>query len=377
MKKMQMTPHERLVAALRGQPVDRIPWSPFLAYWWEHQPQEIQAMGQIAFFREIGADALLRGFTTAFKCSDPFGNDLVLANEMPNVTFHRLEKGNLWCSEFITPVGSLVSTSQLSPDGNTRFLVQHPVRCRDDYSVLRYIVERMVIRPSYDQLQTQIDEVGQDGLCVPLVSPFGKTPFQSLLEHFVGTRQLVYDLADFPEEVEETLAVMAHKAEEAVRISAESPAEAFISWEDSSTTNVSPALFSRYIAPQMNCWGEILNGANKMFLHHACGHLRALLPIMAKECVDAIESLSPPPTGNVEMWEARQVLGSEMGLIGGIEPLQFLTLDLAQLREYVYNLLERMGSYRYILANSDSCPPGVSLEKFLLVTEIVQDFRQR
>jgi hypothetical protein len=38
---------------------------------------------------------------------------------------------------------------------------------------------------------------------------------------------------------------------------------------------------------------------------------------MAKERVGAIESLSSPPTGNVEIWDARQALGPEMGLIGG------------------------------------------------------------
>ena len=29
-----MTPKERLMAALTGQPTDRTPWSPNLAYWW-------------------------------------------------------------------------------------------------------------------------------------------------------------------------------------------------------------------------------------------------------------------------------------------------------------------------------------------------------
>jgi uroporphyrinogen-III decarboxylase len=157
-----------------------------------------------------------------------------------------------------------------------------------------------------------------------------------------------------------------------VRISVESPAQVFISWEDSSTTNVSPVLFDRYIAPDLNRWGGVIHDAGKLLLHHACGHVRALLPTMAKEHVDAIESLSPPPTGNVEIWDARQTLGPEMGLIGGIEPVNFLNLDLPHLCAYVENLIDHMGAHRYILANSDSCPPGVALEKFILVSEMVR-----
>lgn len=374
MKRTQMTSRERLLAALRGQPVDRLPWSPFLAYWWDFQPKELQERGQIAFFREIGADALLRGFITAFTCSDIMGISSYssFTEPIPGVEFSRVEKGNLWRNEFSTPVGKLVGTAQRSPDGNTRFMVEHPIKCKEDYKIFRYIVERMQIKPDEKKVRDEIRAVGEDGLSVPLVSPFLKTPFQSLVEHFVGTEKLIYDLADFPEEIEETLAVMSEKAAQAVRISAASPAEAFITWEDSSTTNISPALFSRYIVPELDRWGEIIHGAGKLFLHHACGHVRKLLPAMAKERVDAIESLSPPPTGNVEIWDARAVMGPEMGLIGGIEPVNFLTLDLPQLRAYVENLIERMGSHRYILANSDSCPPGVSLEKFRMVTDIVR-----
>ena len=90
------------------------------------------------------------------------------------------------------------------------------------------------------------------------------------------------------------------------------------------------------------------------------------------ECVDAIESLSPPPTGNVEIWDAHQSLGLKMGLIGGIEPVHFLNLALPELRAYVEELIERMGIHRFILANSDSCPPGVTVDKFRMVSEMVR-----
>lgn len=375
MSSSQMSSRERLLAALRGQSVDRLPWSPFLAYWWEHQPQTLQDRGQIAFFRELGADALLRGFISPFTVSDLGGMNGATTPPPPGVTVRRSKQGDdirVWLE---TPIGMLTMLGRRSDQGNTRFLVEHPVKRREDYKVLSYIFERMVITPCYEPVAQQIAEVGDDGLSVPLISPFGKTPFQSLIEHWVGTEQLVFDLMDYPEEVEALLAVMSAKAEEAVRISTASPAEAFITWEDSSTTNVSPALFRRYIATEMKHWADIVHAEGKLLLHHACGHLKQLLPIMAAEGVDAVESLSPPPTGNIEMWEAQVVLGRDTGLIGGIEPVMFLTLSLADLRDYVQNLLDRMAPHRYILANSDSCPPGVSLEKFHLVTEMVRQHK--
>jgi uroporphyrinogen-III decarboxylase len=367
-----MTSRERLMAALRGQEVDRLPWSPFLAYWWEHQSKALQDAGQIAFLKEIGADALLRGFVSPFTVSDINGMNGSTLPPPPGVELRRSTQGDDIRVWFETPVGALTALSRGSSQGNTRFLIEHPVKRRADYQVLSNIVERMVITPAYGPVADQIAAVGEDGLSVPLISPFGKTPFQSLVEHWVGTEQLVFDLMDYPEEVEALLTIMSAKAEQAVRIAAASPAEAFITWEDSSTTNVSPALFRRYIYPDMKRWADIVHDAGKLLVHHACGHVKALLPIMAEEGVDAIESLSPPPTGNIEIWEAQAALCGEVGLVGGIEPVMFLTLGMDELRSYVETLLSRMNHRYYVLANSDSCPPGVSVEKFRMVTDLVR-----
>jgi len=73
----------------------------------------------------------------------------------------------------------------------------------------------------------------------------------------------------------------------------------------------------------------------------------------------------------VEIWDAQAALGPGKCVIGGIEPVHFETLDLPDLAAYVENLLDRMQPRGYILANSDSCPPGVTLEKWQLVTQIV------
>ena len=271
-----------------------------------------------------------------------------------------------------TPIGELRTGSQYSPIGDTTYIIRHPVQTAQDYRTLRALVSAMELVPQFDVVQHQIDAVGDDGLCVPLISPFGKTPFQALLEHYVGTEQLVYHLADMPEEVEATLTVMNEKCLEAVNLAAESPAEIFISWEDSSTTNVSPRIFSKYIASQLNRWGELLEQDSKALIHHACGHLKALLPIMKDEHIIAIESISPPPTGNIDIWDSRAVIGSELCLIGGIEPVHFLTLDDDSFEVYIRELIERMPRKAFILANSDSCPPGVPVERFKRVSEMVR-----
>ncbi|MBQ1276545.1 MAG: (d)CMP kinase, partial [Flavobacteriales bacterium] len=127
---------------------------------------------------------------------------------------------------------------------------------------------------------------------------------------------------DEPEVVEECLAVMQARDEETVRISVNTAADGFIFWEDSSTTNISPAMFAKYTKPEIDRWGELVHGAGKLLVHHACGHLKDLLPLMARSNIDAIESISPPPTGNVTLQEAAAILPEHIALIGGLEPVR-------------------------------------------------------
>ena len=57
-----MKSRQRLLGALRGEKIDRTPWSPFLAYYFENLPEEIRKKGQFDYFQKMGADPLLRGF---------------------------------------------------------------------------------------------------------------------------------------------------------------------------------------------------------------------------------------------------------------------------------------------------------------------------
>ena len=159
---------------------------------------------------------------------------------------------------------------------------------------------------------------------------------------------------------------------ETVRISLDSSADGFIFWEDSSTTNISPAFFEKYTMPEIDQWGDMIHEKGKLLVHHACGHLKDLLPLMAKTKIDAIESISPPPTGNVTLQQAHAILPEHIALIGGLEPVRLLNSSVEDVCSDVKTLLRDLANRRFILANSDSCPPGVEYEKFTAVTKLVE-----
>jgi hypothetical protein len=357
----QMTSKERLTAALQGKAVDHIPFSPFLAYIWESLPRSIQDAGQLAFNKMVGADPLWRGAPCPVKAI------------VTGLTVRSYERGRHIIAEFETPVGVLREVSIRSEAGNTNFLFEHPLKTLEDYDVAMWIEEHTCYEVDLAPVREHFEGNGDEGLSIGMLLPRAKSAFQSLVEHHIGTVELAYTLADDPDRVDALWQVMVDNDLRAARMAAETGAyEYYLTWEDSGTQNYSPRQYDRYIGSEIRRWCDSLHASGLRYIQHACGHVRELVRRM-KDCgVYAVESISPPPTGNISIGEARRTVGGDFGIIGGIEPTDFLNLSLSELEPYVEQVIEAARGGAFILANSDSCPPGVSIEKFKLVSQVAK-----
>lgn len=357
---MEFTPKRRLLAAIQGKETDYIPFSPFLAYYFGFLPKEVQDKGEVEYLKAMGADPLLRGQATVFQ---------IHPNECSTI---EKTEGNHRYVKILTPKGELHSVYTYVAQANTWFLTEHPVKNIDDFPAAIAYLQDLKVEENIRQINQQIDALGEDGLYIARVGIFSKSSYQYLLEHLIGTENLIYLTMDYPDAVKELVCVLTEKNRQTVLYTAESRIEACLSWEDSSTTNLNPALYQEYIAPEIQSWCELLKQSGKMYIQHACGHIKDLLIPMASQGITAVESISPPPTGNVTIKQAAEILPKQVGIIGGIEPVQFLNAPIEELLEYVDMLCQIMEGRGFVLANSDSCPPGVAYEKFQKIAQFVK-----
>jgi hypothetical protein len=353
-----VTSKERLQAALNAEPTDRPAWSPNLAYWFNQLPEKEREKGHMGICREIGADLLNR-----------FGACPVRRIESPDLVVDECTEGDCNVVEFHTPVGSLRRVHKLSA-GKTAFLIEHPLKSVEDYKVQLWMEEhaRFERDPSVVSFAESLDF----NMLIPGAM---KSAFQHMIEHLAGTQQLVYDLMDYPDEVESLYQAIRENNRKALSIASESELEYFLTWEDSSTQNYSPAMYAQYIEPEISEWCRVLGTSGKKYVQHACGHIKELIPAMERSGIFAVESLSPVPTGNVTLADARSAFDNSVAIIGGIEPTELLNRSLEDLGPYVEQTLSDGLAGPFILANADSCPPGVTYEKFRLITEIVKSWK--
>ncbi len=360
---MSLSAKERIMLALEGRETDYVPFCPFLAYVWEHFPPDIQQLGQLEFHHAVGADPLWRGAPCPVRAIPP------------EVETRSFNEGTRAVTMTITPVGTLRQASVQSPTGNTWFLVEHPLKTEADFAVQQWIEEHT--RYAFDPAPVREHLIGNgaEGLSIGMLIPRCKSAFQSLVEHHVGTEELIYALADYPDAVESLWRAMVANNLRAVELALEADYDYYLTWEDSGTQNYSPALYERYIAIEIAQWCSRLTHAGKRYIQHACGNLKAILRPMQASGVFAVESISPPPTGDIEIRDARACVGSDFGIIGGIEPTAFLNLSVAELGPYTEQVIADGAGGPFVLANSDSCPPGVTLEKFRRVAEVARGCR--
>ena len=356
-----MTSRERLEAALRGESTDCVPFSPFPAYVWEYFPQDVQDAGHLAFHHRIGSDPLWRGAPCPVAAVPP-----------PEVETKTVDRPDRVLTEIVTPVGRLTQTHMKSEAGNTSFLVEHPLKTEEDYKIQTWIEEHTELRRDPEPVAAHFAGDGREGLSLGMLVPRMKSAYQTLVEHLAGTEELIYAQMDFPETVRTLWETMVARDLDAVRLATESEYDYFITWEDSSTQNYSPAQYDEFIGSEIGQWCEILGASGKSYVQRACGHVAALVERMRDHGALAIESISPPPTGNIEIRDARKAAGPDFGIIGGIEPTIFLNLSEAQLADHVESIIDDARGGPFILANSDSCPPGVTVEKFQLVADIAR-----
>jgi len=352
-----LTGRERMMAALRRQPVDRIPWSPLVDYYLLNSLPPGSPTDKVALCRRIGADI----FDWHPQGRQAIYRDVSITS--------RQEAQQVVVTTIETPVGVLTERRVATP--HTTFITEPKIKSAADIAPYRFWIEHTETEPDYASFLASEAVIGDDGLAI-LCGP--QSPAQFLLGEDIGLENFYYLLNDHSREMEALFASMHEKNKQVYRILAASPAVAVLAPEDVSTSTMSPDVCARYTMRYLDDYARIVHAAGKLLIGHMCGLLKGMAPLIARSRLDGIESLTPPTTGDFPVDEARKAWPDKV-IIGGLEPKSLVFLSVSEIVAYVRDVLRRAApGDGFILSTGDTTAYGTPLENLEAVSATVKQF---
>ncbi len=229
---------------------------------------------------------------------------------------------------------------------------------------------RWKFRP--DRFNVVQRDVGDDGIvnAGELFSPL------KLLHVAAGAANAVFLLQDYPELCHEVMETHQAAQLELVRQMLAGGVQAAISMDNLDAMFHPPHYVEQYSAGFYEQAARLCRAAGAVFMIHACGQQRVLLPLIASLGVDGLEGVAFPPLGDVQLDEAMRLSGDRMIITGGISAAEFGRLATQQeVSAYVRELLERMKpfAHRFMLSASCNTPYTASWETIRHFRDVWQE----
>ncbi|MBI2941234.1 MAG: hypothetical protein HYY04_12430 [Chloroflexi bacterium] len=280
----EMSIHERIVTALKGEMPDRVPWT-------------------------IYAGLLPRGGVERRLRNKELGlvsYPLVYATQRPHVNLAERsieENGEtVQVRTYQTPLGELTEKRRTEPGYNSSWILEYFVKQPRDYEILEFIIRDTVYRPDYSVFVRARGEMGDDGLVGARIL---RVPYQRLWIEFTGLDRLLLDLNDCPDLVGRVVQAIDEKDRELWEVVAASPSDDVWCPDNVTAQAMAPRLWDHYLAPYYEALGEVMHRHGKRVIVHIDGATRMLVDRIARTPIDVIEAFTPMPTGDLTLAEAR------------------------------------------------------------------------
>jgi methylmalonyl-CoA mutase cobalamin-binding domain/chain len=391
------THKERILAAMRGEMADVIPFVPRLDLWWlanvsrgtlpekyrGMMPDDIsRAEGWACYhmvpnFADVsGPEDVLHRSIGLFQFKQSvygwrFSPDVEIAVEKrgdQQVVEYRTSKGS------VRTVGGL--TRQAMQAGSSLgWVEEHAIKKPEDYRVVGHIFANIEVFPQYESAQAHIDATGDDGVAAAGGPSLGASPMHMIQKEFLDPTQFFYHYRDHQKQMRELAECVGVYFEKALAVIEDSPAEVVLWGANYDDVLTYPPYFEKEILPWLIKISERLRAKGKIVATHTDGENRGLMDLIRGSGVDVAESVTPWPMTQVRIEEYYRRWRDKLTIMGGI-PESVLLEDTASEEEFEAFLDALFAGVapgdRLVLGTADSTPPDAEFERLHRIQERVE-----
>ena len=276
-----MNIRERLEAFWAGERPDQIPYTIYQNEW-RHTADD--PAWQPMFEEGLGITWYMQPFDVTAPSVEVLRDEIV-------------EDGKTLAREIQrTPIGD-ISATWLEGWHKKYFL-----ETAEDYHVMTHIVENSVITPQLEAYVAQERALPPYAIAIPVI---GRTPLQTILVDYAGLENFGWHLFEYEEEVRALYDALLNKLRHIVEIVAQTPGRYVSNLENFTAETLGPRRYSELLMPVYEELVPILHDAGKIVGSHYDGRTASCKELIAQTPIDLIESLTPPPEGDLTLAEAR------------------------------------------------------------------------
>lgn len=340
-----MTSRQRWLAALRLEPVDRLPfWAKLNGSYPIAQDEPFRSMDIPELHTWVGSEP-------------PIGLPQCVTDSCRRVTVNVERSGDTEHTTVETPVGTLTSTRRFDWGSQSWHPVEFPVKTAEDVKIYTAWCEDRQVQADEEGISRAADMKAAYGESAVAMEAVGKSPLMNFVELIAGVETAHYLLADAPHIVDALFNALHQINIGKLHIMCNrSPADFFMMVENTSTTLISPRQYADYCAAHIEDYAEIASRNDRILGLHMCGHLRDLLPQLAQLDVRYFEAFTSPPVGNTRLSEGRSAC-PDTCLIGGTNAAQWTRSADEIIAEMERDLAALPHHRGIVLSSSGVMPP--------------------
>jgi corrinoid protein of di/trimethylamine methyltransferase len=393
-----MTTHkQRILAAMRGEMADMIPFVPRLDLWWLSNAMKGTLPEKYAGLTPDGVAAaegwawyhMVPNFADIGGPEDILHRALGLFNFRlscygwrfsPDVEIKTAEQDGQQVVEYHTPLGMVRTVGGLTEaakraGSSLGWVQEHAIKGPNDYRVLGHIFENIEVFPQYEGHQAYIDQVGENGVAAAGGPSLGASPMHVIQKELIDATRFFYEYKDNYRLMGDLAEKISVYYEKVLAIIADSPAEVVLWGANYDDMLTYPPYFEKEISPWLHKASEVLGNRGMIVATHTDGENEKLMDLIRDCGAHVAESVTPWPMTKVRIEEYYRRWRDKLTIMGGI-PESILLPDTASEEEfeaYLDNLFRSVApGDRLILGTADSTPPEADFDRLRRIADRVE-----
>ena len=361
-----MTSRERLLAAARGGEVDKVPCSPRLGQalhilYDDYTSDPVDLALKAAGSGGVNLDPHFNVPSDAPNVCRGTGED---ANGLENLRIRAEEKDAGDCTLvtriFETPAGEMREVIKVPKPGRAEYglapcpaHLERALKGPEDLERLRYLIPDPSDYEAGRTYHEMVERVGERGLVLVTIW----SPFDYQISYLRDTADIMLDYYTQRDFFDGYTRLWFDKMMLETKAVLEAGVKAiFGCWYFTSlSTGWSPEIFREIFLPMIKQHVALVHSYDAIYDYYDDGKCMGILDMIKEARVDVIETLTPPPMGDLDLLEAKRRIGDSVCLKGYVDLLYVLLKGSPeQVERTVKEAVEIAGPRGFILGTCDS-----------------------